>query len=125
MRSKSIQIVLLLLLLFSQVADAFACQSMSCMEKMDAVMLADDLSMNAHAGHAMGSASMSDDQSAMCECCQQQCNCPPSIITVGILLDNPLAKPLALLSFQQAELTTSVVSAILNHPQRPPKPLSL
>ncbi|WP_371193997.1 DUF3619 family protein [Glaciecola sp. SC05] len=125
MRSKSIQIVLLLLLLFSQVADAFACQSMSCMEKTDAIMLADDLPMNAHAGHAMSSESMSDDQSAMCECCQQQCSCPPSIITVGIITDNPLVKSLALLSFQQAELTTSVASAILNHPQRPPKPLSL
>jgi hypothetical protein len=119
--NKISQIALLVLLLFSQIADAFACQSMSCMEKSDAMMTVVVMQMDAHTGHNMADGETNADEAAPCECCQQQCNCPPSMLTIAVLLESELVKPLDLASFKAPDYTTRIVSTILTIPQRPPK----
>lgn len=123
MRSKISQIVLLCLLVFTQVADAFACQSMSCMQKGDEIIL-ESSAMDAHAGHNMMAMDAFDSQlGSDCQCCQNACDCAPSMITVAVILDTVSLKSRDLVMFKQPDLTPSIFSTILAMPQRPPKPI--
>jgi translation initiation factor RLI1 len=112
---KVIQIALLCLLLFSQIADAFACQSLPCKQKASS-----DVVMIDHSSHDMTN-SISENLESICECCQQQCNCPPSMITIAVMLENDIVKPLDLTTFKLPDFTTRIVSTVLALDQRPPK----
>tara|TARA_R110000764_G_scaffold124342_2_gene211688 strand:+ start:185 stop:550 length:366 start_codon:yes stop_codon:yes gene_type:complete len=111
------KIVMLIVMLATQVGEAFAFSAMPCADDDTMVTMG---KMMDHSKQAMNDDNK--DESVDTEkCCQKDCCCPMGLISLAVILDTPFKTPFDFKTAQPLDSDSDIIDIFLNQPQRPPK----